>query len=306
MNRINEIGDTPRGQYMLGRLSQSYDEPNLYTDDYDEVPEIADYASRNWRKDDNAIAFDLGKGDEANTKWVDDNTSADFISNLRVLTFINWAYVSNDTGNIKKITACWLIYIIYKQYKDSFERDKNFWTLMLAYILIENQSVFSTLISRLKKDSIKINHDVEVPSIVIALTKNIKQLKKELSYEQKCFLSDNIYKCKLFEDYQKTNKDAKYCKLNEAEITINHICKLIETNQGTVKDYSKQSVLKLLIDVPKFEVPHNFTYTSHHSYDYDRYHGDYTGTYAHDVMGYSNSDIDTIFDGEPDTYWNID
>ena len=78
MNRINEIGDTPRGQYMLGRLSQSYDEPNLYTDDYDEVPEIADYASRNWRKDGNARAFDLGKGDEANTKWVDDGNQRNF------------------------------------------------------------------------------------------------------------------------------------------------------------------------------------------------------------------------------------
>ena len=263
-----------------------------------------EYRDTNFEKLVEIIGGNISKGKYLDL-WFDD-TSADFISNLRVLTFINWAYVSNDTGNIKKITACWLIYIIYKQYKDSFERDKNFWTLMLAYILIENQSVFSTLISRLKKDSIKINHDVEVPSIVIALTKNIKQLKKELSYEQKCFLSDNIYKCKLFEDYQKTNKDAKYCKLNEAEITINDICKLIETNQGTIKDYSKQSVLELLIDVPKFEVPHNFTYTSHHSYDYDRYHGDYTGTYAHDVMGYSNSDIDTIFDGEPDAYWNID
>ena len=78
MNRINEIGDTPRGQYMLGRLSQRYDEPNLYTDDYDEVPEIADYASRNWRKDGNARAFDLGKGDEANTKWVDDGNQRNF------------------------------------------------------------------------------------------------------------------------------------------------------------------------------------------------------------------------------------
>lgn len=78
MNRINEIGDTPRGQYMLGRLSQSYGEPNLYSDDYDEVPEIADYASRNWRKDGNARAFDLGKGDEANTKWVDDGNQRNF------------------------------------------------------------------------------------------------------------------------------------------------------------------------------------------------------------------------------------
>lgn len=35
---------------------------------------------------------------------------------------------------------------------------------------------------------------------------------------------------------------------------------------------------------------------------YDRYHG----TYAQNEMGYSDNDIDTIFDGDPDAYWNID
>ena len=32
----------------------------------------------------------------------------------------------------------------------------------------------------------------------------------------------------------------------------------------------------------------------------------YAGSYAQDVMGYSDEDIDTIFDGDPDAYWNID
>ncbi|MBO7577034.1 MAG: hypothetical protein J6T03_06170, partial [Bacteroidales bacterium] len=32
----------------------------------------------------------------------------------------------------------------------------------------------------------------------------------------------------------------------------------------------------------------------------------YNGSYAQDEMGYSDDDIDTIFDGEPDAYWNID
>ena len=35
---------------------------------------------------------------------------------------------------------------------------------------------------------------------------------------------------------------------------------------------------------------------------YDRY----SGSYAQDVMGYSDDDIDTIFDGDPNAYWNID
>ncbi|MBR6842296.1 MAG: hypothetical protein IKM77_08385 [Prevotella sp.] len=285
-------------------VSSQYDS-QIFEDRFFQWAKIKyEYGDTNFKKLAETIGGNISKG-----KYIDlwfDNTSADFISNLRVLTFLNWAYVSNDTGNVKKITACWLIYIIYKQYKDSYERDKNFWTLMLAYILIENQLIFNTLISRVKKDSQKVNNNIDVPSIVMALTKNIKQLKKELSYEQKCFLSDNVYKCTLFEDYQKRNKEAKCCNLKEAVIIINDICELIEANKGIIKDYSKQSILELLIDVPKFEVPHNFTYTSHHSYNYDRYNGDFTGTYAHDVMGYSNSDIETIFDGEPDAYWNID
>jgi len=45
---------------------------------------------------------------------------------------------------------------------------------------------------------------------------------------------------------------------------------------------------------------------SYYTYDdkptYDRY----CGSYAQDVAGYSDDDIDTIFDGDPDAYWNID
>lgn len=40
----------------------------------------------------------------------------------------------------------------------------------------------------------------------------------------------------------------------------------------------------------------------HEEETYERYNG----SYAQDVMGYSDDDIDTIFDGDPDAYWNID
>lgn len=46
--------------------------------------------------------------------------------------------------------------------------------------------------------------------------------------------------------------------------------------------------------------------------DYDNWelerpsYGRYAGTWAQDHEGYSDDDIDTIFDGEPDAYWNID
>lgn len=263
-----------------------------------------EYGDINFKKLVETIGGNISKG-KCLDLWFD-NTSADFISSLRTLTFLNWLYVSNETGNIKKITACWLICIIYSQYKESYERDKNFWTLMLAYILIENQSIFDTLIGRLKNDIQEIDEDVNVASIVVTLTKDIKQLKKKMTFEQKSFISSNINKCTLFEDYRNRNENVKCCRLKEAETFIKKICELIEINRGTMKDYSRQSILELLIDVPKFVVPNNFTYTSHRSYSYDKYKVDYRGTYAHDVMGYSNSDIDTIFDGDPDAYWNID
>lgn len=40
-------------------------------------------------------------------------------------------------------------------------------------------------------------------------------------------------------------------------------------------------------------------------YEKDTYER-YNGSYAQDVMGYSDDDIDTIFDGDPMAYWNID
>lgn len=36
------------------------------------------------------------------------------------------------------------------------------------------------------------------------------------------------------------------------------------------------------------------------------YYNGYSGSYAQGEMGYSDDDIDTIFDGDPDAYWNID
>ncbi len=35
---------------------------------------------------------------------------------------------------------------------------------------------------------------------------------------------------------------------------------------------------------------------------YDRYNG----SYAQDVEGWSDQNIDNVFDGDPDAYWNID
>lgn len=44
-----------------------------------------------------------------------------------------------------------------------------------------------------------------------------------------------------------------------------------------------------------------------YSYDsYGRHFGEFSGSYAQDVMGYSDDIINDAFEGDPDAYWNID
>ena len=39
---------------------------------------------------------------------------------------------------------------------------------------------------------------------------------------------------------------------------------------------------------------------------YNKHYGEYAGSYAQDVMGYSDEVINDAFEGDPDAYWNID
>lgn len=41
-------------------------------------------------------------------------------------------------------------------------------------------------------------------------------------------------------------------------------------------------------------------------YEEEQTYDEYNGTYVQDVEGWSDQDIDTVLDGEPDAYWNID
>ena len=43
-------------------------------------------------------------------------------------------------------------------------------------------------------------------------------------------------------------------------------------------------------------------------YDDDEYYSrdKYARSYAHDVEGFSDDDIDAAFEGDPEAYWNID
>lgn len=54
----------------------------------------------------------------------------------------------------------------------------------------------------------------------------------------------------------------------------------------------------------------DFNLEKYHQYEkedaFSSHYGEYAGTYAQDVAGYSDDVINDAFDGEPDAYWNID
>ena len=61
------------------------------------------------------------------------------------------------------------------------------------------------------------------------------------------------------------------------------------------------------------EYQNNFEYEEIFDDEYDNMnyddaptYGRYSGSWAQDIEGYSDDDIDTIFDGVPSAYWNID
>lgn len=55
------------------------------------------------------------------------------------------------------------------------------------------------------------------------------------------------------------------------------------------------------------QVARDIKYQNYRDSLYDEYYyGKYSGSWAQEVEGYDDDDIDTIFDGDPDAYWNID
>lgn len=73
-----------------------------------------------------------------------------------------------------------------------------------------------------------------------------------------------------------------------------------------VKDNVAQNVV--LSEILGKDEAQEYDCSSNNYYDddYGTSYGEYAGTYAQDVEGYSDDVIDDAFDGDPDAYWNID
>ena len=114
------------------------------------------------------------------------------------------------------------------------------------------------------------------------------------------------------------------------EYNPDYIRWVVENVSGAICVFCDSVIEELRLVFPRFEISSSFEamrnqrvaeyeelededygdvdFDDHGYYDdYDSpTYGRYAGSYAQDEMGYSDDDIDTIFDGDPDAYWNID
>ena len=103
---------------------------------------------------------------------------------------------------------------------------------------------------------------------------------------------------------------------------------VVENVSGSICVFSDSVIEELRLMFPHFEISPSFEamrnqriaeFENLEDEDYEEFdnrsfydyyesptYGRYAGSYAQDEMGYSDDDIDTIFDGDPDAYWNID
>lgn len=230
-----------------------------------------------------------------------DNSKSSFLQNLRSLLFINWVYIGNKYVSVKWISACWLLTIVLRQYKCSYERDKGFWTLLLAYILIENEIIYTTLIQKLFDNPDFSVNKISIATVVKSLLSNKKDLYKRLFSYQKSFLSNNIYKSTFYDDYLK-GRDSNFVTLEQAISLLDDLCVAMNIQPH---DYINSNLHVYLANTIKYKVPDNFIYhpcKHSHSHTYNNYRG----TYAYDIAGYTASEIDILFEGDPNAYWNID
>ncbi|WP_099147652.1 hypothetical protein [Bacteroides sp. KFT8] len=101
-----------------------------------------------------------------------------------------------------------------------------------------------------------------------------------------------------------------WCMMN---ISNNQYCSFIITDEAMQELISIYPDFLVIQDFEDMRKKHLYN-----SYDYERCDDSdfcddeqntfecYNGFYVQDEMGYSDDDIDTIFDGNPDAYWNID
>lgn len=264
---------------------------------------VNQYNNYRFKKNTESVGGDFYKYRDAMKVWLD-KASKNFLFNLRTLCYLNWVFVCNETGNIKKLSSLWLYKTLYECYSNAYQKDKAFFSSLLYYTLIQNERIFMVIIDKfLESNGSKYDTTSIFYHLVRYYSNSFKGWSKKLSYVQLKFLNDGRKRHELLSSFCKNHSCSMTIDDSEIIVVAAKIFDFISTLL-TNDDYPHSEILDIFKDMKPFDIPNNFRYKRTNSYR--EYNGDYTGTYAHDVMGYTNDEIDTIFDGDPDAYWNID
>ena len=108
------------------------------------------------------------------------------------------------------------------------------------------------------------------------------------------FIKDDIKK-----NYEELGEDELYLDRNESDyISFDEISGEICRYTECISDSCPRGA--------NLMIPDEYTQHDNNYDDNDCGYGRYAGTYVQDEMGWSDDDIDTVLDGDPDAYWNID
>ncbi len=167
---------------------------------------------------------------------------------------------------------------------------------LMQHYLLKHLLTYNTILGRNDWDYEYANKEIEkiskfantfctiTPAFLIEMERHTWRL----------FIKDDIEK-----NYEELGEEELCLERNEAnyisfDVIGGEICRFTER----ISDASPRGANLLIPD----------KYTQHGNYyeDTDNGSGRYAGTYVQDEMGWSDDDIDTVLDGDPDAYWNID
>jgi hypothetical protein len=124
-------------------------------------------------------------------------------------------------------------------------------------------------------------------------------------YTQNSLLKFGKYNGSILEDIAKTDPNyINWCIINLDHFYVSEeAIEQLRANSGLV--ISEEATLAL--EQKRSEISDA---SDSNDYDFDDYerrtYDDYNGSYAQDEMGWSDQDINDVFGGDADAYWNID
>lgn len=125
-------------------------------------------------------------------------------------------------------------------------------------------------------------------------------------YQPNTQLKFGMYKGSTIENISKFNYNyISWCIANLDHFYISE--ETIEMLQSKIKGFRLKEDAIATLEIKRSQM--HVTKTSD-DYEYDYYdrrtYDDYNGSYAQDQMGWSDQDINDVFGGDADAYWNID